>query len=296
MPTASLLAIGNELLNGAVRDANLYTLSQHLTQMGFNVEYAVMTRDLPDKIAAALSFILAHRPDVVLCSGGLGPTEDDLTLAALAEALDLPLEVNAAAVELVEAHYSRLLKQHYLTHHGPEFARRKMATLPEGASPLPNPVGTAPGVKLDYQGTLIYVLPGVPAELEAIFAATIVPELLQRFPPAAWVEAALLVHCDDEAEAAIPLRDVARRHPSVYLKSLAKPFPSAGVEGLRVIAATQATTEAAAHTAVAKALADLQHTLEAAGLRVSQLNGYLDFAQNSGRMRHQTAHKLTKRE
>lgn len=269
MPKASLLAIGNELLNGAVRDVNLFTLSQRLTQMGFSVEYAVMTRDLPDKIAAALLFILAHEPDVVLCSGGLGPTEDDLTLAALAETLHLPLAVNEAAVGLVEAHYNRLLDQHYLSHHGPEFARRKMATLPEGASPLPNPVGTAPGVKMNYQGTLIYVLPGVPAELEAIFAATIVSELLQRFPPAAWAEHALLVHCDDEAEAAIPLHEVARRHPNVYLKSLAKPFPSAGVEGLRVIAASQATTEAAAQAAVAAALSDLQHTLEAAGLRVS---------------------------
>ncbi len=269
MPQASLLAIGNELLNGAVRDANLFTLSQHLTQMGFSVEYAIMTRDVPDKIAAALLFILSHKPDVVLCSGGLGPTEDDLTLAALAAALHLPLVVNGAAVELVEAHYSRLLKQHYLTHHGPEFARRKMATLPEGASPLPNSVGTATGVKMEYQGMLIYVLPGVPAELEAIFAATIAPELRQRFPPAAWAERALLVHCDDEAEAAIPLHEVARRHPNVYLKSLAKPFPSAGVEGLRVIAAAQAATAAAAQAAVAEALSDLQHTLEAAGLRVS---------------------------
>jgi len=270
VPTAGLLAIGNELLNGAVRDMNLFTLSQRLTQMGFSVEYAVMTRDLPDKIAAALGFILAHKPDVVLCSGGLGPTEDDLTLAALAQALHLPLVVNEAAVELVETHYRRLLEQHYLTHHGPEFARRKMATLPEGAFPLPNPVGTAPGVKLDYQGTLIYGLPGVPAELEAIFAATIVPELLQRFPPAGWAECALLVHCDDEAEAAIPLHEVARRHPDVYLKSLAKPFPSAGVEGLRVILTSQATTEAAAQAAVAAALADLQRTLENAGLRVSR--------------------------
>jgi len=269
VPQASLLAIGNELLNGAVRDANLFTLSQHLTQMGFSVEYAIMTRDVPDKIAAALLFILSHKPDVVLCSGGLGPTEDDLTLAALADTLHLPLVVNAAAVELVEAHYSRLLEQHYLTHHGPAFARRKMATLPEGASPMPNPVGTAPGVKMEYQGTLIYVLPGVPAELEAIFAATIVPELLQCFPPAAWVEHTLLVHCDDEAEAAIPLHEVARRHPNVYLKSLAKPFPSAGVEGLRVIAAAQATTEVAAQAAVVEALSDLQHTLEAAGLHVS---------------------------
>lgn len=271
MPKASLLAIGNELLNGVVRDTNLFTLSQRLTQMGFSVEYAAMTRDLPDKIEALLLFILAHKPDVVLCSGGLGPTEDDLTLAALAQALHLPLTLNEAAVELVEAHYDHLLEQKYLTHRGPEFARRKMATLPEGASPLPNPVGTAPGVKLDYQGTLIYVLPGVPAELEAIFTATIAPELLRLFQPATWVERALLVHCDDEAEVATPLREVAHRHPHVYLKSLAKPFPAAGVEGLRVIAAAQATTEAAAHSAVVAALIDLRHTLEAAGLRVSSV-------------------------
>ncbi len=269
MPIASLLAIGNELLNGAVRDANLFTLSQYLTQMGFRVEYALMTRDLPTQIADALLFILAHKPDVVLCSGGLGPTEDDLTLAAFSQALHLPLTLNQAAVELVEAHYRRLLEQHYLTHHGPEFARRKMALLPEGAIPLPNPVGTAPGAKLDYQGTLIYILPGVPAELEAIFTTTIVPELNRRFPPAAWAERTLLVHCDDEAEVAAPLREVAQRHPNVYLKSLAKPFPAAGVEGLRVIATSQAQTAAAAQTAVMEALSDLREALETAGLRVS---------------------------
>jgi len=272
VPKANLLAIGNELLNGAIRDANLFTLSQRLTQMGFSVEYAVMTRDCPDKIGVALRFLLEHKPDVLLCSGGLGPTDDDMTLAALAQALRLPLSVNAAAVALVEAHYNRLLAQHYLAHHGPEFARRKMATLPEGASPLPNPVGTAPGVKLSYGGTLIYVLPGVPAELQAIFDASIAPELLSLFPPAAWIERALLVHCDDEAEAAIPLHEVAQRHPGVYLKSLAKPFPSAGVEGLRVIAAAQAPTATEAEAAVTAALADLHHTLEAAGLRVSRLD------------------------
>lgn len=269
MPQASLLAIGNELLNGAIRDANLFTLSQRLTQMGFSVEYALMTRDLPEKIALALQFLLDHKPDVLLCSGGLGPTEDDLTLAALAQALHLPLVVSEAAAALVEAHYNRLLAQHYLAHHGPEFARRKMSMLPEGAVPLPNPVGTAPGVKLSYAGTSIYVLPGVPAELQAIFEASIVPELLALFPPAAWVERALLVHCDDEAEAAVPLREVAHRHPAVYLKSLAQPFPSAGVEGLRVIAAAQAPTAAEAEAAVTAALTDLQHTLEAAGLRVT---------------------------
>lgn len=270
MPTASLLAIGNELLNGAVRDANLFSLSQHLTRIGFNVECAVMVRDVPAKIADMLLFLLAQQPDVLLCSGGLGPTEDDLTLPALAEALHVPLTLNSAAADLVESHYDRLLAQHYLAQRGPAFARQKMATLPLGAQPLPNPVGTAPGVRLEHQGTVVYVLPGVPAELEAIFAASIAPELLHRFTPGIWAEYTLLVHCDDEADLAIPLRDVTRRHPEVYLKSLAKPFPAASAEGLQVIAVALAPTAAEAHTAARETLADLRRTAEAAGLRVSE--------------------------
>lgn len=270
MPTASLLAIGNELLNGAVRDTNLFSLSQHLTRMGFSVECAAIVRDVPAQIVDMVLFLLAQQPDIVLCSGGLGPTEDDLTLAALAEALSVPLILNSAAKDLVENHYDRLLAQHYLTQRGPAFARQKMATVPRGAHPLPNPVGTAPGVKLEHQATVIYVLPGVPAELEAIFAASVVPELLRRFNPGMWAEHALLVHCDDEADLAIPLHDVAQRHPEVYLKSLAKPFPAASAEGLQVIATALAPTTAEAHAAAQAALDDLRRTAEAAGLRVSE--------------------------
>ena len=270
MPTASLLAVGDELLNGAVRDANLFSLSQHLARMGFSVEYAAMARDIPTKIAQVFLFLLAQHPDVLLCSGGLGPTEDDLTLSALAEALHVPLALNRAAEDLVESHYDRLLAQHYLAQRGPAFARQKMATLPRGAQPLPNPVGTAPGVKLEQQGTLIYILPGVPAELEAIFAASIAPELLRRFNPGIWAEHTLLVHCDDEADLAIPLRDVARRHPEVYRNSLAKPFPAASAAGLQVIAVAVAATAAQAHAAAQATLDDLRRTAEAAGLRVGE--------------------------
>jgi molybdenum cofactor synthesis domain-containing protein len=263
------LAIGNELLNGAVRDKNLFTLSQALTHLGFSIEYAAITRDIPGNIHAVIHFILNQTSDVVICSGGLGPTDDDLTLSALAQALDLPLVLNNAAVDLVEAHYKRLIDQHYLPHRGPEAARRKMATLPESARPLHNAVGTAPGVAIEYHGTLIYVLPGVPAELEAIFDAEIVPELVQRFSAAVWAERSLLVHCDDEAEIATTLREVTQRHPAVYIKSLAKPFPAASHEGLRVIVTAQAITDALARGAVALAMIDLRRTLEAAGLRVA---------------------------
>lgn len=269
MPSASLLAIGNELLNGEVRDANLFTLSRGLTRAGFTVADAGLVRDDPARITALLHFLLATSPDVVICSGGLGPTADDLTLAALAEALERPLTLHPQARALIEAQYAQLLNRGYLHAPGPEEARCKMATLPAGAHPLPNPIGTAPGVRLTHAETLIYVLPGVPAELEAIFAESILPELHERFALGFWAEGTLLIHCDDEATAAPLLREVARRHPEVYLKSLARPFPSAGEEGLRVIATVCAADATLAQQAITQTLADLRQRVEATGLRVT---------------------------
>jgi nicotinamide-nucleotide amidase len=268
VPECSLLAVGNELLNGDVRDLNLFTLSRRLTHAGFTVSQAVIARDTPGSIINSVHFLLAGSPDVVICSGGLGPTEDDLTLSALAQALEQELHDHAEARRMVEAQYDHLMRQGYLAQRGPEVARVKMARIPQGASPLPNPIGTAPGVRVPVGNTLLYVLPGVPAELEAILDATVMPELRERFTAGVWAERGLRVHVDDEAEVAAPLREVRQRHPSVYLKSLARPFPAAGQEGLRIIASTHAEDAAAADQAVAAALQDLNGTLKKAGLLV----------------------------
>lgn len=266
---AGLLAIGNELLNGAVHDTHIFFLSRQLTHLGFCVEYAAMVRDQPPGIARLLHTLLESKPDVLICSGGLGPTDDDLTLSALAQALGLPLEFNAAAFEQMQVHYARLWAQHYLAEKAPPEVARKMAVLPQGAHPLANPLGTAPGVQLQYGPTLIYVLPGVPAELEAIFSEVIVPELRARFEVEAWAEDALLIHCDDEAQIARVLHAVTQRHPAVYLKSLAEPFQTEK-EGLRVIAGAHAKVMEAAQFAVEQTLNDLHHAAEAAGLRVTR--------------------------
>jgi len=270
MPRCSILAIGNEVLNGEIRDLNLYSLGGNLTHLGFDVINAVIAPDIPESIARGLAFLLAQDPDVLVCCGGLGPTGDDLTLSAIAGALSRPLVHHPRARELVETHYDQLLERGYLQQRGPEAARAKMARLPEDSEPLPNPIGTAPGVRLTTGKTLIYVLPGVPAELNAIFSATIVPELHERFRIGGFAEQAIRVHVDDEADVAIPLEQARQRHPDVYLKSLAQPFPSAGQEGLRIIATTHAATVAAATATADAAIADLRHMLEQAGLRTSQ--------------------------
>jgi len=280
MPTCVLLAIGSELLNGEVRDANLHTLSQRLTSLGLVVTFAVITRDQEEDIIAALHFLLRQAPDVLIITGGLGPTDDDLTLRVLAQALDRPLHLNAEARRLVEMHYARLAQQGYLRDHGPASARLKMSQLPAGATPLPNPVGTAPGVRLLHEGVLLYVLPGVPAEMQAIFEASIVPELTTRFGAGSWSEAWLVVRVDDEAKLAQPLREVAQRHPDVYLKSLAQPFPTATRRGLKVIAAAHAPDSTIATQATRAALKDLRQVLEGLELQIVSEGPGADASQN----------------
>ncbi|MBN1249404.1 MAG: competence/damage-inducible protein A [Anaerolineae bacterium] len=273
MPRCSLLAIGNELLNGEIRDLNLHSLGRRLTRLGFTVTGAVISPDQPASIAEGLLFLLDHNPDVVICCGGLGPTEDDLTLSAIAGAVGRPLTLNVEARQMVERHYDQLMDRGYLHQRGPEAARVKMATLPQDAQPLPNPIGTAPGVLLVIDDTRLYVLPGVPAELEAMFDDTVAPQLGRSFESGGFVEQALRVHVDDEADVATPLKEVRHRHPDVYLKSLAQPFPAAGREGLRIIATAQATNADEAEAAVTAALQDLREVLDKAGLRTSAAQG-----------------------
>lgn len=265
---AALLIIGSELLNGEIRDTNLFTLARALTRLGFTVQQAAMVRDDSFAIAASLVTLLETAPQVLLISGGLGPTEDDGTLQAVALALHRPLEESPAARALVEAHYDRLLAAGYVPQRGPESARRKMAQLPAGALPLPNPIGVAPGVTLEAGETLIVCLPGVPAELEAIFETAVVPLLMDRFQPLCWVERALVAHCEDEAQVAALLQTLAARFPEVYLKSLARPFPDAGSAALRIIAAMHAPNQTIAAQSLDAVLAALQQALAEAGIPI----------------------------
>ncbi len=269
LPTARLLAIGDELLNGDVRDANVYWLSRRLTRLGVRVQEARMIRDVPAEIQATLRALLAKEPEIVIVSGGLGPTEDDCTLAGVADAVGLSLTLHPEARRLVEAQYDRLLTAGHVARRGSKAVRRKMARLPEGATPMPNPKGTAPGVVLAHGATRIYCLPGVPAELEAIFTASVVPDVRDHLALGAWVEVELTVACRDEAAVAAPLREVAAHHPDVYLKSLARAFPVALEGRLRIIAAAQASDAMTAQTRAEAALRDLKLQLEAEGFHVS---------------------------
>ena len=213
LPEAWILSIGNELLVGRIVNTNAAYLARRLTFLGFRVSRIIVVPDDVGEIAGELRRGLERDAvKVIITTGGLGPTHDDLTLEGIARALGVELEVNREALRMVEEFYAR--RELPLTRE-----RVKMAMLPRGARPLPNPVGAAPGVAVEAEGKLVVALPGVPREMEAIFEGSVVPLLSRIAPPRSLVECGLIIRGVPESSLAPALSEIARKHPSSYIKS-----------------------------------------------------------------------------
>lgn len=162
---ASILTIGNEILKGKTINTNMAHIGRVLTYAGYDVRRCVIVSDEPDEIDWGLKTVLPYS-DLVVTSGGLGPTYDDMTIECVSRSLNLKTAVDEAALaELKERYLDRGLE---LTEE-----RLKMVRLPIGSRGLRNPVGAAPGVMLDYGGKRIVILPGVPREMESILDSII---------------------------------------------------------------------------------------------------------------------------
>ena len=180
-PTVEILAIGNELLRGEILDTNTQWLCRLVTARGGRVGRVTLLPDVEAEIAAAVRAAIERRVAVLFTSGGLGPTDDDLTLAAVARGAGVALVLNEQARTMVRASYNDFHARGIIFEPGLNPFREKMARLPAGAEPLDNPVGTAPGVLLRAGVTAIISLPGVPPELEAIVSQTLAPFLDRTF-------------------------------------------------------------------------------------------------------------------
>ena len=170
-PTAAMLAIGEELLNGRTRDANAHHLAGWLDQRGIDLVEVRIVRDDHDQIVQSVND-LREKADLVFTSGGIGPTHDDITIDAIGAAFDLPVSESEEALQILSDFYAE--KGEAVTD-----ARRRMARVPEGAALIPNSVSGAPGVRV---GT-VYVLAGVPAIFNAMLEAIDVElKLIPRKP------------------------------------------------------------------------------------------------------------------
>jgi molybdopterin-biosynthesis enzyme MoeA-like protein len=163
--------------------------------------------------------VLKRKPQFVLTTGGLGPTFDDKTLESVAKALKRKLEVNPEALEMVKRKYRVYATKNERLSVELTQPRTKMATIPANATPINNPIGTAPGVRIDLEGTILIILPGVPREMEALFEETVSPMLKRASGGARFFEESLYVGDIMESTLA-PLIDVTMRdNPGIYVKS-----------------------------------------------------------------------------
>lgn len=269
MTTVEIVAVGNELLIGDVLDTNTNWLCKEITGLGGQVRRTVMVGDELEAIADELRTALGRGTDVVFTTGGLGPTADDMTLAAVARAASVPLEENAEALAFVRGKYEELTEKGYVNNAELTEERRKMAILPCGALPLTNPIGSAPGVVLRTGETTIICLPGVPAELKGIFTTSLQAALQELFGESVFVERMVLVDCGDESVLAPIIKSVAGGHPSVYVKSRAKRF-GPDVK-LRVTLSLAGRDRDEVDRTLGQAFHDLEQALATAGISIASV-------------------------
>jgi nicotinamide-nucleotide amidase len=166
---AEVIAIGSELVSGERLDTNSQWISQRLNALGIPVHFHTSLGDDLGENIAALG-IAAGRARLVIATGGLGPTQDDLTRDALAAMAGVPLVEDAECLAAIEALFARRNR--------PMADRNRLqALLPQGATPLPNPIGTAPGIWMGSGSTVFVALPGVPYEMKRMFDEQVVPRL-----------------------------------------------------------------------------------------------------------------------
>ncbi len=271
MPCVEILAIGNEILLGDVQDSNSHYLCERFTGRGGQVRRIAVVPDEVAAIVREVRGVLERGPELLLVTGGLGPTDDDLTLRAVAEALGRPLEEHPAAIALLEERYRLLVAQGFLADATVTPPRRKMALLPAGSEPVPNPVGTAPGVLLREGRTTLVCLPGVPEEMRGIVEGPLLPLLAPILGGAAYAEWAVVARAG-EATLAPALRQVTARHPAVYVKSHARRLPPATGPRVRVTLSLAGPGPAEVAAGLEAALAELLAALSAAEIPVEQVD------------------------
>ena len=232
MRRARIISIGTELVLGQCVDTNAAWLSEQLAGQGVRCERHVTVADDPIAIRDVLREA-AGACDLIVATGGLGPTADDLTREALAEAADTELEVDAASVEQIRA---------YFTRRGREMPERNQvqARIPRTGRAVENTCGTAPGIWVELRGTPCYALPGVPFEMKAMFARDVLAGV--RVAAAGAVLRCRRLHCIGMHEAGIgdQLRDLMAPDRNPHVGTSAE----AGVIDVQISARGDSTEEA----------------------------------------------------
>jgi nicotinamide-nucleotide amidase len=172
--SCAVISIGTELTRGELVNTNASWLAAALTDLGFETFEHATVDDDKARIVATLERIAATAK-VVVCTGGLGPTTDDLTTQAVARALGVPLQRDEVSLDHIRRRFEKIGRA--MTE-----SNAKQADFPEGATVLPNPIGTAPGFMVTIRGAQAFFMPGVPREMKRMFEEQVVPRIRDLAP------------------------------------------------------------------------------------------------------------------
>ena len=215
-PTAAMLVIGDEILSGRTRDANMYHLAGQLAEQGIDLKEVRVVSDDPKAIIAAVQS-LSDSYSQVFTSGGIGPTHDDITADCIAKAFGVHIDVRDDARAILQAHYDA--QKQPLNE-----ARLRMARIPVGASLIDNPVSKAPGFTLKN----VHVMAGVPSIFQAM-TASVLPSLTGGQP---LISQTYRVE-RGEGDLALPLGALAQAFPELSIGCY--PFQKDGLFGANVV-------------------------------------------------------------
>jgi molybdenum cofactor synthesis domain-containing protein len=233
--TAAIILIGDELLSGRTKDANLGFIAERLTEMAIELREARMVADVEEDIVAAVN-ALRTRYDYVFTTGGIGPTHDDITADAVAKAFGVELEYHPDAMALMRESY-----------HDDDIneARMRMARVPVGGAIVPNDVSWAPGLRMEN----VFVLAGIPRVMQAMFES-LAPSLERgRLLMSRTVQAFI-----GEGDLAVGLKDIQDNYPSVSIGSY--PFHEGGRFGAHLVMRSKDEAALAAAEADVQAMVD----------------------------------------
>ncbi|MBE6701090.1 MAG: competence/damage-inducible protein A [Ruminococcaceae bacterium] len=211
---AEIICVGTELLLGDVVDTNSVTISRGLTQLGINLFHRETVGDNHDRLVRVLKSAI-ERCDIVITSGGLGATCDDITKEAVAEVMGVELELHEESLERIKDFFSR--RNITMTDNNV-----KQAFLPKGAVVFPNDYGTAPVTALTKGGKTVIMLPGPPRELCPMFEEKIMPYLKENFSSSTIISDSLMLYGIGESAVEEKLCDLMRDYTNPTLAPYAK--------------------------------------------------------------------------
>ncbi len=263
-----MLNVGRELLIGRTLNTNAHWAGKRLATMGTMLSQITTVDDNIEEISSSVKGCLRRSPDFLVIVGGLGPTPDDMTLQGVAVGIGRKMELNEEALAMIKEHYvKRGLGDMEITP-----ARRKMAILPDGARPVRNEAGTAPGVRLEAGNTVVFSLPGVPTEMKSIFRKSVEPEVKERL--GRLYRRYISFKLEGIMESALAPLIVAelKKHPGAYIKSHPRGVEN-GVSKIVLDIAVVGPLESEANRVAGEIATDMRKEIGAAGAKVTVAKG-----------------------